>query len=94
MKHRLIATRKDKMKRNVNKREMWKLKIKEFMDDYRNSRQMPKKKDVIKVSGIHVATRHVLMTKREASVMFTEAKQNIHLDTSLLEKAFQSMQRK
>jgi len=94
MKHRFIATRTDQMKKNVNKREMWKLKIKEFMDDYRNSRQMPNKKDVIKVNGIHVAKRHLLMTKRETSVMFTEAKQNIHIDTSLLEKASQSMQRK
>jgi len=49
---------------------MWKLKIKEFMDDDRNSRQMSNKKEV---NGIQVAKRHLLMTKREAFVMFTEA---------------------
>lgn len=61
-----------RVSRSKLKREIWKKKVETFLlrDDI--SRQMPNKKDVLKVNGNLVAKRHLLLGKKEAYMKFRE----------------------
>lgn len=58
--------------RNQKKRQFWKSKISQFLQRDDMSRQMPNKKDVVKVNGQPVPKRHLLSSQKEAYLKFLE----------------------
>lgn len=59
-------------RRNVPTRQFWRENICQFLSKDNISRQMPNKRDVIKVDGSHVAKRHLCCSKKEAFLHFVE----------------------
>ena len=53
-------------------RTMWSNKVKDFLIQDNMSRQMPNKRDVIKVGGVPVPKRHLTCSKKQAYLQFID----------------------
>lgn len=64
--HRKLSAAKSKEKGE------WQDRVREYVCSDELSRQMPNKRDVIKVDGVSTAKKHLLCTKRQAFAQFVE----------------------